>query len=253
MRKKGNIGFVLCCLLLVCPISFPKSQRLPTFDFVILQSPADSPAIRVQGNTKLVHADMPPASTFKIVLVWSALQSGWNSEEKFYVREKRIPSAPGLVGLKDALFYSSNEFFQQLYGKLDQKIVESSILQLGLSDEIPKGWLSDKKYIFKGGNLKVTTWREHQMMRKLVSAEGKMADQLRLALYWSGCRVSGRNLSFYGKTGSWADTYWFNGFWTEDKRVRRIKTVLLTGKEGSRDKAISMFYAGSGCNPPELH
>jgi beta-lactamase class D len=191
----------------------------------------------VIGARTLLNKEASPASTFKIVLTWLALEEG--------------------IGKPD---YSSNDYFLQL---IDAKAISIENVKKRVEASrfferpLPKVWPPGEfKSIVAGGDQTVTPGYQHtfilRVMRGELSSSSKVQDQLLKCLAWPS---SSPDWKFYGKTGSHASlgAFWFTGFGISEKlNEKRAVTVFMTGKGANRDATIKLFYEQWNLPPPAL-
>jgi beta-lactamase class D len=238
-------------LLLAFLLPFP----VLALDTVILETVGHGPTRVVAGNPKLADVATPPASTFKIVIAWAALEEGVaEPSTAFKVADKHVPGAPRTVTLAEAMFFSSNDAFVELASRLPKGCIEKYVEQSGFTDGLPpKDWLKDDpSSVRRGGTLLVTPRQQHafilRVMRGKVGSTKMKAEQLLECLAWP---VKGSKTRLYGKTGTLTGVTWFNGFGIEEWTDRAV-TVLCIGPEANRADTVAAFYARFGVLPPKL-
>jgi beta-lactamase class D len=238
---------LLFVLLSLSPLSAEEE------DFLVLETENDQP-MTVQGNKNLIAQQFSPASTFKIILAWACLEEGIVQPSTLHqVKDPHVPQTPRAISLKEALFFSSNDYFVWLYEQigldtLTQYIQKSELL----GKSIPADWLGDDlKAVVRAGSLKVSPLQQHQFILRLMNgqlASGENDAALRTALEWPS---SNPKLRLFGKTGSWGDVVWFNGFGESD-RGKKAVTVLVHKKGARREDGIQLFYSSWDQTPPKL-
>lgn len=219
--------------------------------FIVLETENDQ-SMTVQGNKELLSQQFSPASTFKIIIAWASLEEGVADPTTLHqVSDKHVPQTPRSISLKEALYFSSNDYFVWLYDKLGLATLTKYIEQsTWVGKSVPSDWLGeDPKAVIRGGNLKVSPLQQHQFILKVMN--GKLAsnekDQaLRTALEWPSTNPK---LRLFGKTGSWGDVVWFNGFGESDQG-RKAVTVLVRKKGAKREEGIQLFYSAWDQIPP---
>jgi beta-lactamase class D len=202
---------------------------------------SDSPVILGDQNEAAEHYS--PASTFKIVITLAGLLNGSLSEDTTVVcRDDFLPENVMKLNLQQALYHSSNEYFISAL----QKISSKELLEISEKchfGKVQAGKISEDKAEWRhGGPIKISPLEAHLFMRELsqckLPLDVEVQKRTLKVLSWPK-----RNLEcgVLGKTGSWENRYWFTGL-AEWKDHRRIITVFLTKKDGSRQKAIDTFY-----------
>lgn len=225
------------------------------FETVVLETVGDGPTRVVAGDAKLAEVATPPASTFKMVIAWAALEEGIvEPSTSFKVADKHVPGAPRAVTLAEAMFFSSNDAFVELASRLPKGCLEKYVERSRFADgPPPKDWLKDDpSSVRRGGTLVVTPRQEHafvlRIMRGELASSQKVQRQLLECLAWP---AEGSKARLYGKTGTLAGVTWFNGFGVEGK-VARAVTVRCTGPEANRAETVAAFYTRFGITPPKL-
>jgi beta-lactamase class D len=244
---KSSLIILFIGMLILCPKhSFSQSVVLETVNNQTI----------ILGDTNMVNVLVTPASTFKIVIGWSGLERKVvTPETKHRSNDKHVPGTPRDITLKEAMYYSSNDYFLWLADQIGSKNLIKDVSQSGFfGEEIPNDWLGeDKSSVSHGGRLKVTAQKEHEFIQRVMT--GKLAsspeiqERLLEVLKWPG--VGDSPIQFYGKTGSYEGVFWFNGFGKEKDTLKAV-TVLMKGKGSSRDKAIEAFYKKWGKSKPPL-
>ena len=125
-----------------------------------------------------------PASTFKVVIAWAALDRGLVQDV-----EAPLEGAEGL-GLRQSLQKSLNPPFAILAEKLGGEVLGEYAERSGLIEgKIPKGWMkAGGQEAAHGADLKTTLRREHSMavawMRGTAPWDGEAGKKLQDALIW---------------------------------------------------------------------
>lgn len=229
----GWLGWVMVAALEAGP--YPA-------EMVILETPMSGEMTLVQGRETELDLPRVPASTFKVVIAWAALDLGLVQDV-----EKPLEGAEGL-GLRGSLEKSINPPFAILAEKVGSAKLAEYAARSGLIEgEIPKDWM-------KGGgqeaahaaDLKTTIRREHDIvvawMRGEAPWDSKSGRKLQQALVWKGQKVLVR-----AKTGSYGGCLWMTGYGA-DKAV----TVFMAGPASRRPEIIKAFYSRWGVEPVEL-
>lgn len=224
-------------------------------DTVVLETVGHGPTRVVAGDPKLADKAFSPASTFKVVIAWAALEEGVaEPSTTFKVADKHVPGAPRAVTLAEAMFFSSNDAFVELASRLPKGSLGKYVEQSGFTDgPPPKDWLKDDpSSVRRGGALLVTPRQQHafilRVMRGKVGSSKMKAEQLLECLAWP---VKGSKVRLYGKTGTLTGVTWFNGFGIEEWNDRAV-TVLCIGPEANRADTVAAFYGRFGVSPPKL-
>jgi beta-lactamase class D len=221
-------------------------------EFLILETENDQ-SMTVQGNKNLLAQQFSPASTFKIIMAWASLEEGVVQPSTLrQVKDSHVPNTPRSISLKEALFFSSNDYFVWLYDQLGLATLTRYMERSEwIGKSIPTDWLGDDpKAVVRAGNLKVNPLQQHQFILKVMNGKLASADidpSLRTALEWPS---SNPKLRLFGKTGSWGDVVWFNGFGESDQGKKAV-TVLIHKKGAKRDEGIQLFYSSWDQTPPK--
>ncbi|MEO0454674.1 MAG: penicillin-binding transpeptidase domain-containing protein [Verrucomicrobiota bacterium] len=225
-------------------------------DGVMLITSDETAETEIRGVEALAYEAVPPASTFKVLLAWAGLNSGvWKSSDLIPASDRRIPGSPKRYSLKQALYYSSNEFFIPWSKKIGKERLTQYLNLSGIWEkEIEPSWLAGGWSTVKsGGSLKVTPEQNHAWMMMVAKGDGlgMYRDQFKDfhdALEWP---CSDSELRLFGKTGVWGGAVWFNGFGRSSEDKTTIVTVFLKGSLERRNEAISLFYDHFDQSPPD--
>mgnify|MGYP003337940181 FL=1 len=211
-------------------------------EMIILETPMSGLMQVVQGSEKEFDVLREPASTFKVVIAWAALDLGLVDDI-----EKPLEAGEGL-GLREALQKSVNPPFAALAEKIgaDRLAGYASRSHL-IEGEIPKDWMkSGGQEAAHAADLQTTIRREHEMavawMRGDAPWDNKAGRKLQEALVWKGQKVLLR-----AKTGSFGGCLWMTGYGA-DKAV----TVFMPGPATRRPEMIHAFYSRWGVEPTGL-
>jgi beta-lactamase class D len=208
----------------------------------------------ITGDKDLLHQAVTPASTFKIIIAWAALEEGHVEPQTLYrVSDKHIPDVPKTISLKDALFFSSNDYFHWVFKKMGTATLGRYIEKSGWTGKpLPKDWLGkDSSAVIRGGNLLITPDQQHRFILNLMNQKvtsGKTHENLKTSLEWPSSDPQTR---LFGKTGSWGEVIWFNGF-GETSVSKKAVTVLVYQKGARREDGIRSFYKCWNQNMPTI-
>jgi beta-lactamase class D len=193
----------------------------------------------VTGNKAEMDVAREPASTFKVVIAWAALDRGLVQD-----LETPLEGAEGL-GLRQSLQKSINPPFAILAEKLGGEVLGEYAERSGLIEgKIPKGWMkAGGQEAAHAADLKTTLRREHSMalawMRGTAPWDGEAGKKLQDALVWKGEKVLLR-----AKTGSYGGCLWMTGY-AADKAV----TVFMEGPVSRRPEILKAFFGRWGVEP----
>jgi len=205
----------------------------------ILETPRSGEMEVVTGNKAEMDIAREPASTFKVVIAWAALDRGLVKDV-----ETPLEGAEGL-GLRQSLQKSINPPFAILAEKLGEEVLGQYAQRSGLIEgKIPKGWMkAGGQEAAHGADLKTTLRREHSMavawMRGTSPWNGEAGKKLQDALVWKGEKVLLR-----AKTGSYGGCLWMTGC-GPDKAV----TVFMEGSISRRPEILKAFFGRWGVEP----
>ena len=208
----------------------------------IVETPMSGEMQVVTGSKMEMDVAREPASTFKAVIAWAALDRGLVQDV-----ETPLKGADGL-GLRQSLQKSINPPFALLAEKIGGEILGEYAERSGLIEgKILKSWMgAGGQEAVHGGDLKTTLRREHSMavgwMRGTAPWNGKVGKKLQEALVWKGEKVFLR-----AKTGSYGGCLWMTGY-GEDKAV----TVFMLGEVGRRPEVVKAFFSRWGVEPTSL-
>lgn len=221
---------------------------------VILETTKGESTKILSGESAAIEKLYTPASTFKIILAWAGLEKGIVSPEtKHQCSDSYVPGTPREISFKEAMFYSSNDYFVWLVEQLGSERLNHFVKKSSFfSDGLPENWPGkNPRAVVRGGELKVSPHQQHQFIQRVMRGElassPKIQDQLLTCLEWP---TSDSKVHLYGKTGSYGGVTWFNGFGRNEKGLKAV-TILLTGKEANRDRAIALFYKQWGLTLPK--
>jgi len=208
----------------------------------IVETPMSGEMQVVTGSKMEMDVAREPASTFKLVIAWAALDQG-------LVQDVETPlKGAGGLGLRQSLQKSINPPFALLAEKMGGEILGEYAERSGLIEgKILKSWMrAGGQEAVHGGDLKTTLRREHSMavgwMRGTAPWNGKVGKKLQEALVWKGEKVFLR-----AKTGSYGGCLWMTGY-GEDKAV----TVFMLGEVGRRPEVVKAFFSRWGVEPTSL-
>ena len=205
----------------------------------ILETPKSGEIQVVTGSQAEMNVPREPASTFKVVIAWAALDRGLVQDV-----EKPLEGAEGL-GLRQSLQKSINPPFAILAEKLGEKVLGEYAERSGLIEgKIPKGWMkTGGQEAAHAADLKTTLRREHSMavawMRGTAPWEGQAGKKLQDALIWKGEKVLLR-----AKTGSYGGCLWITGYGPE-----KAVTVFMEGPVFRRPEILKAFFGRWGLEP----
>ncbi len=239
--------FFLTCFFLLATATTPSLMSAEE-GYLVLESYADEGVPRfVAGDVKLARLSCSPASTFKIVIAWAGLETGQATlDTTFEVGDKHVPGSPRKLNLRQALYFSSNDYFIMLAQKIGKEQLTEYVKKSGMfRGEIPEDWLGDEwRPVIKGGNLDTTPMQNHLFMRRLAFGnltENKEVERdLIRAIEWP---TNHPMIQLYGKTGVWGGGVWFNGFGIKQRHYR-VRTIFMQGGIEKRNSAIMLFYRG---------
>ena len=219
------IGWLVVCYAALADEKFPDGMT-------ILETPIGGEMRLVAGSKAEMDVAREPASTFKVVIAWAALDRGLIADV-----EKPLDGSEGL-GLRQSLQKSVNPPFAILAEKLGGEVLGKYAERSGLIEgSIPKEWMrGGGKEAVHGGDLKTTLRREHQMavgwMRGTAPWNGAVGKTLQDALVWKGEKIVVR-----AKSGSYGGCLWMTGY-GEGKAV----TVFLEGAVSRRPEVLKAFF-----------
>ncbi|TGN02832.1 penicillin binding protein transpeptidase domain-containing protein [Leptospira dzoumogneensis] len=215
---------------------------------------------KVYGASEFLKREYSPASTFKTYLVLSLLENNIiDPKEKIESADKHIPNSPRLLDLRDALFYSSNDYFEKVFPKLGKEKLDLTLRKIGYLENSKSNskladWWIDLAGLKHGGRIRLTPKSVHSSWSKIFEngygLNKDLMEEWKKALFWSKCQE--REANVYGKTGSWEGSFWFQGALIRSENDYVIYTILNRSKSGSRTGTITRFYRLAGCKVPSL-
>jgi len=205
----------------------------------ILETPKSGEMQVVTGGKAEMDVPREPASTFKVVIAWAAL-------DRELVQDVETPlEGAGGLGLRQSLEKSINPPFAILAEKLGGEVLGEYAERSGLVEgKIPKEWMkAGGQEAAHAADLKTTLRREHSMavawMRGIAPWDGQAGKKLQDALVWQGEKVLLR-----AKTGSYGGCLWMTGY-GPDKAV----TVFMEGPVSRRPEILRAFFGRWGVEP----
>ena len=226
------IGWLGGCSIALADEKYPDGMT-------ILETPKSGEMQVVTGSKVEMDVGREPASTFKVVIAWAALDQGLVQDV-----ETPLKRADGL-GLRQSLQKSINPPFSILAEKMGGEILGEYAARSGLIEgKIPKDWMKGGgQEAMHAGELKTTLRREHEMavgwMRGTAPWNGAAGKKLQDALVWKG-----EKLILRAKTGSYGGCLWMTGY-GEDKAV----TVFMLGPVSRRPEILQAFFSRWGVEP----
>ena len=226
------IGWLGGCSIALADEKYPDGMT-------ILETPKSGEMQVVTGSKVEMDVGREPASTFKVVIAWAALDQGLVQDV-----ETPLKRADGL-GLRQSLQKSINPPFSILAEKMGGEILGEYVARSGLIEgKIPKDWMKGGgQEATHAGELKTTWRREHEMavgwMRGTAPWNGAAGKKLQDALVWKG-----EKLILRAKTGSYGGCLWMTGY-GEDKAV----TVFMLGPVSRRPEILQAFFSRWGVEP----
>ena len=205
----------------------------------ILETPKGGEMQVVAGSRAEMDVAREPASTFKVVIAWAALDRGLVQDV-----ETQLQGAEGL-GLRQSLQKSINPPFAILAEKIGEEVLGEYAKRSGLIEgKIPKGWMkAGGQEAAHAADLKTTLRREHSMAVAWMCGtspwNGEAGKKLQDALVWKGEKVLLR-----AKTGSYGGCLWMTGY-GPDKAV----TVFMEGPVSRRPEILKAFFGRWGVEP----
>jgi len=201
-------------------------------DGVILETSETGETLLLSGKEAELDVLREPASTFKTVIAWAALDRGLIKDV-----ESPLPGAEG-DNLRLALQKSLNPPFDLLAVELGGEVLGEYAKRSGLiQGTIPARWMEGKeKEARHGADLLTTIRREHQVavawMKGKPPWDGEAGRKLQDALLWKGAEKPIR-----AKTGTFGGSVWVTGY-----GPGKAVTVWLPGGVPRRPEALKIFF-----------
>ena len=209
-------------------------------DAVILETSEAGETLLLSGREADLDVPREPASTFKSVIAWAALDRGLVKDV-----EAPLPGADG-ENLRMALQKSLNSPFDLLAVELGGDLLGEYAGRSGLiPDKIPSRWMEGReKEARHGVDLMTTIRREHQMavgwMLGKPPWNGEAGRKLQDALLWKEAEKPIR-----AKTGTYGGSVWVTGY-----GPGKAVTVWLPGGIPRRPEALKIFFGLWGIPVP---
>ncbi|NBR46404.1 MAG: hypothetical protein EBT68_04725 [Verrucomicrobia bacterium] len=201
-------------------------------DAVILETSEAGETLLLSGREADLDVPREPASTFKSVIAWAALDRGLVKDI-----EAPLPGADG-ENLRMALQKSLNPPFDLLAVELGGDLLGEYAGRSGLiPGKIPARWMEGReKEARHGVDLMTTIRREHQMavgwMMGKPPWNGEAGRKLQDALLWKEAEKPIR-----AKTGTYGGSVWVTGY-----GPGKAVTVWLPGGIPRRPEALKIFF-----------
>ena len=209
-------------------------------DAVILETSEAGETLLLVGKETDLDVLREPASTFKAVIAWAALDRGLVMDV-----EAPLPGAEG-ENLRMALQKSLNPPFDLLAVELGGEVLGEYAKRSGLiQGAVPSRWMEGKeKEARHGADLMTTIRREHQVavawMMGKPPWDGEAGRKLQEALVWKGAEKPIR-----AKTGTYGGSVWVTGY-----GPGKAETVWLPGGIPRRPEALKIFFGRWGLPVP---
>ena len=201
-------------------------------DAVILETSEAGETLLLVGKETDLDVLREPASTFKTVIAWAALDRGLVKDV-----EAPLPGAEG-ENLRVALQKSLNPPFDLLAVELGGEVLGGYAERSGLiQGKVPTRWMEGKeKEARHGADLMTTIRREHQVavawMMGKPPWDGPAGHKLQEALVWKAAEKPIR-----AKTGTYGGSVWVTGY-----GPGKAVTVWLPGGVPRRPEALRIFF-----------
>ncbi len=221
--------------------AFPAWAEFPA-DAVILETSEEGETLLLSGKEVELDVLREPASTFKTVIAWAALDRGLVKDV-----ESPLPGAEG-ENLRLALQKSLNPPFDLLAVELGGELLGEYAKRSGLiQGTIPARWMEGKeKEARHGADLMTTIRREHQVAVAWMKGEApwnsEAGQKLQEALLWKAAEKPIR-----AKTGSYGGSVWVTGY-----GPGKAVTVWLPGGIPRRPEALKIFFGRWNIPVPAL-
>lgn len=212
-------------------IAFPARAEFPA-DAVILETSEEGETLLLSGQESDLDVPREPASTFKTVIAWAALDRGLVKDV-----ESPLPGAEG-DNLRLALQKSLNPPFDLLAVELGGEVLGEYAKRSGLiQGPIPARWMEGKeKEARHGADLMTSIRREHQVAVAWMKGEApwnsEAGQKLQQALLWKAAEKPIR-----AKTGTYGGSVWVTGY-----GPGKAVTVWLPGGVPRRPEALKIFF-----------
>ena len=201
-------------------------------DAVILETSEAGETLLLVGKETDLDVLREPASTFKAVIAWAALDRGLVMDV-----EAPLPGAEG-ENLRMALQKSLNPPFDLLAVELGGEVLGEYAKRSGLiQGAVPSRWMEGKeKEARHGADLMTTIRREHQVAVAWMLGKppwnGEAGRKLQEALLW---REAAKPIR--AKTGTYGGSVWVTGY-----GPGKAVTVWLPGGVPRRPEALKIFF-----------
>ncbi|WP_165778762.1 penicillin-binding transpeptidase domain-containing protein [Leptospira perolatii] len=230
-----------------------------------------TPGMEYFGNREYRTEKFSPASTFKSYLALSLLENEVVSlSQKLACSDPHIVGSPRMLNLREALFYSSNDYFLQTFRKLGKSKLEKTLSRIGYGEmpgeptpdktgKLPANWWRGTEALKHGGSLRLRPGEIHSIWvasfwtspNRKSKMDKNLLETWMQSLFWSECSEKG--ILVYGKSGSWEKSFWFQGLLVDsDLHQFTAITFLNRSSQANRSQTIQKFYDLIECPMPKL-
>jgi beta-lactamase class D len=200
------------------------------------------------GNTALVDTPLPPASTFKIVIMIAGLEAGIVQPDTVYsCYDDHLTPKKQKLTLAKAMELSSNDYFEQLVDKLGIKKLKERASTTGFfMGPLGEKW-PGKVEAVHGSDEKVSPRHMlgfiYSLMTGGVVMDPAMMEKVKASMRWP---VESATTPVYAKTGTSGGAVWCVG-WTEGPQGQKRAIVVADTYTGdykpARETVIKAFAA----------
>jgi len=225
--------------------------------FVVLEdSTGEIPRV-VSGSAELSVHEATPASTFKIVLAWAALEEKLATPTtSFRCFDSYIPGTPRLLAMQEALHLSSNDYFISLANRLGRKRILDYAVKSGLATDDSTAWLpTSLSGVQHAGELKITPVQMQQLVSRIahgqLTSKPSVQKDLLAVMSWPSSKP---DVFIFAKTGTFGGAAWCTGFGgpSDDlKAVTVFSTYSQQNWQPARQMVIEKFYKSFDMEAPK--
>jgi beta-lactamase class D len=206
------------------------------------------------GNAGLRLLRFPIGSLFKIVLAYAALKSHkLGIQEELICEDRRAQAGKGRLNVREAMLYSSNDFFRQVATRLLPGELADAMGELQFPTDVPSdsdiGLQRDE--LWHGAGFEASPLEVFDLTTRLAKMARTESDAAFVGTL-ERQKDDGGGVRVFGKTGTWGGAAWCTGFSVspETGDVAEVITVLVRYTvphwQPANERALEEFYRALG-------
>jgi beta-lactamase class D len=221
---------------------------------------SDYLVIRASGNPTgdagLRLLRFPIGSLFKIVLAYAALRSHkLGLQEELACDDRQAQAGKGELSLREAMLYSSNDFFKQVATRLLPEELANAMRELQFPTALPSESDISQQWdgLWHGAGFEASPVEVFDLTLRLA----RMALTETYAAFVGTLErpIEGGGVRVFGKTGTWGGAAWCAGFSVspETGDVAEVVTVLVKYTvpqwQAAHERALEEFNRALAADP----